>query len=302
VGLVDYTGLGAWAIGDPNQYYVAYSAATEWLLHLLFNRMLADPNVLKQIGRADAEGPIDKKLVGFVGDFPDMETMAKSWLCAPWPLDPERQTFAIYLRHMLADWITLHELAHIVQGHVRYRKHVNYIPPLDWQTCEIYADNWAVQTALYIVRARVQRAADLPAPFNVYYRDPSEALYHWTFAAFVFCRIFGDDRLTSMRSAPGDYPPWRFRQHMMMEAVLSFIDHFSDGTFGTKDDAMRHMVRAIIDAEESICCVTGVPKSVEGLLDGSLPIRREHKGDLVRIWKSRLRGRLLQFAHVPLGD
>jgi hypothetical protein len=203
---------------------------------------------------------------------------------------------------MVADWIALHELAHIVQGHVRYRKRVRFIPALDWQTCEIYADNWAVQTALYIVRDRVIRAAELPAPFNVYYRDPSEALYHWTFAAFVFCRIFGDDRLTSLRSTPGNYPPWRFRQHMMMEAVLSFIDRYSEGTFGTKDDAMRQMVRALIDAEESVCHVTGVPKSVDGLLDGSLPIRQEHKADLMCRWKGRLRARLLPLAHVPLGD
>jgi hypothetical protein len=130
---------------------------------------------------------------------------------------------------------------------------------------------------------------------------PTEALYHWLFAASVFCRLFDDEPLVGTALAAGDHPRWRYRQRRIVDDVLTFIGHeISEGQFGTRESGEELVFRSLMHAEEAVSRVTGEPLSTQGLSDGNHPSVKAHTELLVKVWNEDLWEILCQYAYVEL--
>src|SRR5262249_48965290 len=134
---------------------------------------------------------------------------------------------------LAANFIALHELAHLTQGFIKYRAKHPWMSNLARQSFEVHADNEAVWHSLCYLKSIIENAERQPPPFNQFCKDPEQAFRAWLFAFFCFGGLFGDQTVRVAKIANDDSPPFRFRQRLIIDVVagLAQSEPFS-GVFG----------------------------------------------------------------------
>jgi hypothetical protein len=131
------------------------------------------------------------------------------------------------LMQLVWKFIAIHELVHIVHGHVDYlgdRHGASYIiedptqngspqMSLERQAMELWADSKAVTVTL--VNLLLGGSHPLVASFTT---SPEHRLYWWTFAMFTLFRIFGL-QIDPATVAEGNHPPTAMRFQLVMLAA-----------------------------------------------------------------------------------
>jgi hypothetical protein len=173
--------------GDPTAY-IAISTGSPLNLLAHFSLVWSDPR-----------------------NFPDYGNPAMELRDAPkshrQPRDPVRSAAAVHMTNMLLSFITYHEMAHILNGHLRLqdtgkttKQSLEEIPisikrPLRMQTLEMDADASATTDAIqFVLMAEVDRNLKV----DDYHADTETALRHWLFAVATFFLLMQD----GSRSAP----------------------------------------------------------------------------------------------------
>jgi hypothetical protein len=297
------TRLQACAFGNQWQYFIAYSAGTEYLLHLTFHRMLADSGCLLALGAAEHERSDLPPLIGLVGTRPDLQTIPFNLQAIPEVRDPVRRNFAALLRDLVADYIVNHELYHVIRGHVTYgdarlrgSMATNWGQPqtapemcLVNQALEMDADAQAAASGVHNVLYRVRNSATLPPAVREFYQDPEVALGDWVFAVSVYCRLYGDDYRVGVDLKEGGYPPWRVRQKMILTTALNCAKSEQyDGAFGTEAEVLDLIVSASMCADKAMSRITGTELQVQGLLDTDHTDVTRHRTTMRDIWRGGL--------------
>jgi hypothetical protein len=303
---VRYPYVAAWAFGCKKQYFIGYSEANEFILLFLFSRMLTEPSLFPDIGNRDLEIARNPQIKGLVGQSPNVAPFFHLMATAPmpYPRDPVRGALAVYLRTLVADFIVLHELGHILQGHLEYRDRYLGCPlladpgrpandeekSLVCQSLEMYADHFATWYSLSVLKSQTKNAAIQPEPFSALFRKPSDVLYYWVFSVCVFCRLFGDQTLAGSDLSLDDHPPWRFRQRMILEVVGAACRIPAHaGVFGTETEVLATIRRGLDDAEAAMTLVTGEARETKGLSE-DLATVQEYWDRLQRVWKEDILG------------
>jgi len=94
--------------------------------------MLADNRPVSQSGDPKAESG---NLRYSARCSPDAALLSAANPGAIVPKNPQRQIYAIHLCHLVFDFLTSHEIAHIANGHVDYRAAecgIPYVSEADW--------------------------------------------------------------------------------------------------------------------------------------------------------------------------
>jgi hypothetical protein len=202
-------------------------------LGVLFDRMLADPEILPFIGAAEQEAAGLPLLPGLGIDFKQTVASVPTF---PRPRDPARRSTARRLGELALDFLTTHEFAHIANGHVDYAEEYLGIREIDefgWaarapgrreralikQTMEMDADSIAVLLSLNSEWGRVVGAYPIPGPeWHDFYSRPGMVSLQWSWAVSSLFRLFGEARLTD-EDALESHPPPRLRSVMAQQAA-----------------------------------------------------------------------------------
>jgi hypothetical protein len=125
---IDNLGFNAKALRYDGRYFIGVYRGTVATLAVLFDRLLADPEILPFIGDAEAETS-DLPLLPDIGiDFVQSVDSVPTF---PRPRDPARRAAAQKLAELALDFLTAHEFAHIANGHLDYMTKAQGISAID---------------------------------------------------------------------------------------------------------------------------------------------------------------------------
>lgn len=314
---VDTIHVGAWAFchDQREQYFVGYSFGTELTLLLLFNRILADSRLLRDIGNPESESDSLAMLAQIIGASPTIDASLKVFPQCPEPKDSTRRQFAGLMRELVATFIVLHEAGHLSQGHIEYgRDHYRWALLADpgypstreeellvRQTFEVYADHQAISNGMHNIQSAIKNADRQNELLKPFVAPPHRLLHLWLFAIFTFCRLFGDRVPTKAELQKLVHPHWRFRQKMMMRAIGGYLATTEEAAiFGTVGEVQELIHAVVEEVEIAVHLITGDEMSVEGLLKTNEEEISNHEDLLIGMWENGgLREALRDYSHIP---
>ncbi len=319
---IDNYRFNACAFQLKGRYFIGVTRGTVATLVLLFDRMLADPEILPFIGNAEEEVATLPLLPDIGLDF---EGSVASVSTFPRPQNPVRRSTANKLAELALDFLTAHEFAHVANGHVDYIEEKQGISAIEevsgaaWmprirqialtrQTMEMDADGTAVQLSLGSEWGKV--AGYFPrtgAPWTEFYSYPGIVTLHWSWAVSSLFRIFGEARLTDVDVTLEPYPRPRLRSVMIQQAAgrVPRPGGLREHSTLVGDEFYKiplPVQAAYPDVEHAFSRLTGKPEATEGLDDAWGDVGKSQMNRLQDYWRTKLKGELTTFTHQPLSD
>jgi hypothetical protein len=318
---VDSWDFNAVAFGCKGRYFIGVYRGAVATLALLFDRMLADREVLPFVGSPQEEAAVLPLL-------PDIGTNYKRTVASvptfPGPQDPARRATARKLTELTLDFLTAHEFAHVANRHVDFAseklgvsaiQEVGGAPrtpdgtelPLINQTMEMDADGTAVMLSLGSEWGKVAGSFPRPGPpWTEFYGHPGMVSLQWSWAVSSLFRVFGEARLADEDDRKS-HPPPRLRSVMAHQAAGRVPRPPGLGTHsalvGDEAYGIPPSVRAGgLDVEGAFSRLTGRPDATEGLDDAWGDAGESQARRLRMYWRTTLKRELLGFAHQPLGS
>jgi hypothetical protein len=305
---VNGAGVNAFATRFNGEYCIAINSGVILVLSLLYGHAFADRKFLPHVGDLDQEAPNPPRLSFLVADA--LEMIQAGAL----PVLPLGEVRMGYFRHFVEtafDFLVSHEFAHIANGHVDYLAANQGLPclaefggdgvsdsvKLTRQTLEMDADSSAVGDGVGTVLRKISNIASIPAPWDQFYRDPSEALLNWYIAIFSLFRLFGDSHFTSDALKKSWYPPVRMRQFM---AGVTAREHVLCKRPDLEESFCAHVGKAVEIVEHLFVRVFSSSLSVGGLQDVLSDDGFKHMDALRNHWSEKVRAEVLPFAYTQL--
>lgn len=315
--LIDNLQFNAVAFPSEGRYFIGIHRGAVSSLAVLFDRMLADPEVLPFIGDPREE-TADLPLLPDIGL--DFEKSFATVPAFPGPQNPARQATARRLWELALDFLTVHEITHIANGHVDYLRNYQGISAIEeadksaWasssseykltrQTMEMDADAMAVHISLSSEWGRVTGKYPRPGPeWDDIYSRPGMVSLQWSWAVSTLFRLMGDARLVGGDVTQEIYPRPRLRTVMAQQAAgqaprpeeLQEHSTLVGEDFYNIPPAIK---AASLDVESIFARLTGRPASSEGLDDAWGEVGRSQIRRLQEHWQTKLRDELLEFAY-----
>jgi hypothetical protein len=314
---VDSWSFNAWAIPGDSKYFIGVTRGAVAALMVLFDRMLADRNILPFTGNPEEE-VADLPLLPDIGT--DFVRSVASVPEFPRPRNPARQATARRLAELALDFLTAHEFAHIANGHLDYRHTTQGTLAIDEvseaprgsesalinQTMEMDADGTAVLLSLFNEWGRVTGQRLRPGPeWQFVYSRPGLVSLQWSWAVSSLFRLFGETRLTDGDVTLEYYPRPRLRSVMIQQTAQRIPKPQGLDTHPAFFGAEGHipiMKQGQLDVERIFSQLTGQPEATEGLDEAWGDIGRSQVHRLQDYWRRKLKGKLLTFAHQPLSS
>lgn len=221
LGFPQDTQLNAAAFRHDNKYIIAINASTPVLLLKIFESFLADPRVLPEVGDSQKETHRQTMWAQDSNPFSMIKLTTK-------PSDPVRQSAAEQLTATVMSFILVHELHHVIAGHVDYARTAHLLPALResgghhpsatqcaiLRGLEIDADagaTWSVTSSfqkLCTGRKHLPQLAGLAD-------TPDRAARFVALAIHVFGEIFEAQQAYQDTWANWDHPPFVIRKNYM---------------------------------------------------------------------------------------
>lgn len=231
--VIDDYSFNAIAIGINQNHFIGINRGTIATLSLVFNRLLADRNVLEFIGDPSKEKE----------DLPLLENISRDFIVTTEilplflpPQCPVRMVFSNHMTKMAIDFILAHEIGHIISGHVAFSQskfgltndELSLIAnseienKLARKTMEMDADSWATTILLSSELNRVVGKNQLPGKeWADFYRRPGMVLTLFTFVVSTIYKLFDDNRLDEPTFRLASYPSLRLRCFISLLAIKS---------------------------------------------------------------------------------
>lgn len=220
------------------EYSININYGTLFILIDLFMRLLSHPNVLRHIGDASKEiesdeyldyhmtdlEPIIRQFVNLNKEVPEVH-----------PKDKTRSDAAKFFVSICFEFILLHEVAHIIMGHLDYLENkqvtdVSFsevikcerITKLERHTLEWDADSFAVSYFVnWWIDHHKNKKQDERIPFL--FNDPYLGFFHLSYAFYMAFRVFGFQFDPTKPYLEGSHPPIRIRQHMINCTITTLV-------------------------------------------------------------------------------
>lgn len=117
---VENSNFNAFALNAGPRYIIGVNWSVFVLLSDIFSRMLANPNILKNIGDVSKEKLMPQISDYYTNAFDLFDSFENSKYIVAQPIDNIRKKYADLLTLLAMDFIFEHELSHILFGHVDY--------------------------------------------------------------------------------------------------------------------------------------------------------------------------------------
>ncbi|MGI4760603.1 MAG: hypothetical protein ACRYF0_07855 [Janthinobacterium lividum] len=257
IGFINKGDIGASVVIDENEYYIAIHFATFYILHRLFNRMLCDPLIMPEIGNISKEvakptynpNTLHAQHVHLGIDADEA-----------FPVDQHRRDIATFLTALALQFICMHEIGHIANGHLLFKKSINgqlkwleltlsdvderVISPIHSQVLEWDADRFALlQSFALIMRGHDNNTLFGERRVEVF-KDLKSVIHLWYFAIRSTFRLFGFKSHDIERLKEYSHPPSGLRSHML-SAAMYYIIHNHQG-FKRFDELFKKEINDII--------------------------------------------------------
>jgi len=295
---IDNPSLNAAAALYKGSYYIGINAGTFFLIADLFMKVMSCKSVFPEIGDILLEIDEEKKIsasLTFSGLFynSDIGTAFSE------PRDKLRLEHCYYYQSITLEYLVLHELGHIIRGHVGYIDSIrkgaqwseleyesesnNNLPPSISQTFEMDADSFATNWA-FLKLNRIINSKDLKK-----YRQPDYfgqdwlfASEHWSFAIYLFFRLFNFNQLDFEESKKKSHPPSSIRMIM----ILNNITELFRKTYKVelRDEVAKKCFDASLKGEKAFLEVTFQKSKINTLTDAFNEPGREYISSILKNW------------------
>jgi hypothetical protein len=247
VNYIKSDALNASAKKDGNTYYLGICSGAAYLLERLFNTMLANPNNLPHIGDVSKETgseAIERSLYKSVSSF----TANGISLEYNKPNDPTRAALAIFLTLLALGFLAMHELAHILNGHIDYTNTLDNLGLLNGselveaqkeqyvirQTLEFDADSVGISSMVSHCLTLNDDSTLLPDEYRVFTESIDTLIGLACYATYSIYRLFGNDFDSVESMMNHNYPSFEVRRHLLGATVATRVlkekDIFDEAT------------------------------------------------------------------------
>lgn len=310
IDFIDTGEVNAWAFRDDGTYYIGLGAGVAAVYDLLFYRILADSRLLRRIGHTDRER----------GDLPPLRLlepdsfyMADFGAAPMTPNDTTRQDYASLLHHLAFDFLVMHEVYHVIHGHValladmgqRQIAEAGWVPAGDEASTFRLTLEWDADAST-AYRLLDRMFLDISDPNSQlirqspYLRDHATAMSAYVFATSALFRLFGDGEFRNVKLPAVGQLPARFRQIMALNTAFNRARRH-----GNAEQAafwQEVVLGAARDVEEAFRLLTNESPTTSGLEDALGEPGQRYHNQLEAYWRGTLRDRLIPYAHIDLPE
>lgn len=222
IDFIDNLSFNACVAKFKDKYFIGINFGAYVLIKDLFYKILSSKYTFKNIGNSDIESAEDVKMNIFLGEG-GITFDATAYTYAV-PKDKVRMEYSHVLSSIVLDYIFLHELGHILRGHVDYVLETtgvtewaeifhsaeikNKIAPSFSQTLEMDADSFSINNILLLVKVFKERVKNEPVSISETYKEiilnDQQYVDCMVFSLYTLFKIFGfaNDLNDKYRSHP----------------------------------------------------------------------------------------------------
>ena len=261
IDVIDNTSLNACATKVDNTYLIGINYGTILVLRDLFMRMLANPNVLINYGNPDEEILHNKVYNIQLTEYVDISNILGIGHSIT-PISQFRGELASNLTLSSTLFLAMHELAHVVNGHVDYvstSHSINIIEenyagkfanPLVSQTLEMDADCFGI--VINVRRILSILKSDIPEFAKPLYKSFKDSIHLFSFSVYSLWRLFGMGEYNDEILDTYNYPPPGLRQFMSLSTISTMF--LVDGK--PNEEISNALNRAILDVETAFDAIS----------------------------------------------
>ena len=247
VDIIDNDETNAYVTKRGDKYFLGITYGAIRVFNDVFYRMMESKNVLTEIGNPEREMNTDKIFslrLTSMGQLAIPEEHSEN----SEPIDNVRILFGFQLIKMAFEFLTWHELAHIIYGHVDFIHSVlgaselneidrgeprSQFDPLVIQTLEMNADRFATQQSIAVLEMLMSNSDALTPALRPYFNTWPSVIKMWTFSTYTFFRLFSNNNsATGIKNA--FHPPPSLRSHLV-QAVAGAVIQGADNAPSVED-------------------------------------------------------------------
>lgn len=302
-GLFESDTFNAFADRAKDTYLIGLHTGTCCSFLALFNTMLSLPSIFPNIGNIGIEKAPTAPFRSIQDFFPTTTTSAHPRI----PIDERRQRFAQTLCWFALMAVSLHELAHIINGHIDWKGSKNGktaffefdelddvfhgIPSVEHHALERDADSCALIWGCAIIQNN-------PKLFS----HESLSTYRLRIWYFVFgyCMVLRaiDQRYWTIDKITGKHPPKPIRILLGLDSVRHLLVNQTCYGF-SKDEALLLVETVVTSTEDAASQLIGGPPVLDGMRGALSKESGDRIKEYVECWQ-RLRSELMPHAWIPL--
>ena len=313
LGIINNTSFNAVAAKFESKYFIGINLGTILTLDSIFNRMLSNPEILKEYGNSCDEKIYEKV---FTTQIPDFEALYNITGNAPVPKDATRRLLVSHFTIGALLFLTGHEYGHIASGHIDYKeslgfrsviKELNNMGDRNWdldpslsQTLEMDADCTGL---VYCYRNAIVLVSNInicPPLFRLFYSDVSTALSLMFFPVYTLWRIFGMFEGDADKLGISTHPSPATRQYisfLLLATLISTPTETPNVTDLEGLEVFKSLMNTMKDVEHAFSIISEQP-FIE-VVSMFTPEIKAHAKFLQRNW-DEVRSLIEPFAIVPL--
>lgn len=303
---VEIPQINAWAFKHNDEYFVAVTAGAVMMLHLVLDRILANPNTLPWIGDPAQECD-DVQPVPW--DIIDPEYLFNQGIRPVIAKDKRRVLYSKHLADQALMFLVGHEIAHITRGHVDYliaSTGCSFLVELGWQgsgdqrlrrqAIEADPDRRSIYARCYSMFLSASGNEGKALSWTDRPLTVADMQFDWAFAVNVLFRLFGDKRFSGIRLESTSYPPLPLRRRLAMECGCRLL--MENWGSEHEDKILGSVLGSIEVTEESFLAIGAVPAD-GGFAETFSGEASQHISKLEDYWQS-LRPELAIYAYESL--
>ncbi|WP_044256600.1 M48 family metalloprotease [Rhodopirellula sp. SWK7] len=305
---LDSKNVNAVAFKHGDQYFIGVTSGAVIMLHLVLDRMLANPAVLTWVGETNRERNDIRSLPPGVIDPERLFHMGVRPVLAQ---DVNRVRYSKHLGDQALMFLLGHEIAHVTRGHVDYlnAKHPGaFLGKVGWggsgdeslerQCIEADADRRSVFARSNSMYMSFESNESNKPPWLKRRATAADYQFDWAFSVNVLFRLFGDEKFAPADLVSSGYPPLPLRRRMAMEyACRVLMYHVGDKFDGSIKDTI---VGSMASCEESFTAI-GAEPAKGGIESAFSDESTNHFHRLNGLWAS-MRAELQEYSYESLDD
>jgi len=261
IAFIDNPLLGAAVGKEGDDYFIGLYNGSIMILHGLFGRMLCSPRVLPLLGDVskETEQKINNPyiisaevLIDTIYNYPEQKRF---------PKDEDRRNGVILLAHLAMQFLALHELGHIVRGHLDYKLNngqstshedttihmvkIGGQSGLHSQGMEFDADYYATHNSMAF-HSRSFQGIELPLD------NQMGIIGLWVFAVCSLFRVFGLIPNDAVQLNNYSHSPMGMRMYMLLSNYANRLQEESEIFFGrrlNKEEISKYIQNCLLDVE-----------------------------------------------------
>lgn len=312
---IDNPKFNAFAAKAGNEYLIGVNIGVIPILFDLFNRIMAYPDLLTNIGVSEKE-ELDKPslrqyycdadLLVTVGDF-DYQNLETTI-----PKDPTRHLYAMHMFEIAFDFLLSHELSHILNGHLGYMKEnfsMNVLEELETsvtpemisikQTFEMDADTIGASKIISNLCKRHLGIQSFPPELTSFYTRKEDFLFMYVFAILTVFQIMDQSRVYGVfKMGETEHPFPRVRMNYILSNLMGYLEKYFPECLDEGLDKI--MMGAYSETLKAYKKITGNPLETEKL-KSEIQEAGRFGALYLEVW-SKIKPELVKNAFVELHD